>query len=177
MSAAMTEMAHFYRLPSWSQACCSDTKVIDQQAAAEYMSSALMAGLAGSNLIHDCGYLESGLTSSHESILLADEVVGLVSRILEGIEVNAETTALEVIAEVGPGGSFLTTEHTLRHFRDEFWFPRYFDRRRRGEWEEKGSRTVLDKLNQEAKRIVRDHVPEPLAEDKESGIQEILEDL
>jgi len=177
MSAALAEMAHFYRLPSWSQACCTDAKVVDQQAAAEYMSSALLAGLAGSNLIHDCGYLESGMTSSHESILLADEIVGLVRRILGGIEVNEETIALDVVAEVGPGGSFLTTEHTLSHFRDEFWFPRFFDRERYGKWQELGSRTVLEKLNKEAKRILDEHVPEPLAETKRSEIDEILERL
>ncbi len=177
MSAALAEMAHYYRLPAWSQACCTDAKVIDQQAAAEYMNSALMAGLAGANLIHDCGYLESGLTSSHESIVLGDEVIGMVKRTLRGIRINRETIGLDVIEEQGPGGCFLTTEHTLKHFREEFWFPRFFDRERWTKWEESGSRTVLEKLNQEAKRILEEHTPDPIATDKKSQIDQVLETL
>ena len=174
MSTALTEMAHFYRLPSWSQACCTDAKVVDQQAAAEYMSSDLMTSLAGANLIHDSGYLESGLTSSHESIVLANEIHGLVRRILRGIQIDSDKIGLDLIDEVGPGGVFLTTEHTLRHFTEEFWFPRLFDRERYDKWKELGGKTLLDRLNQEARRILSEHVPEPLAEDLRSKIDEVL---
>lgn len=177
MSAAMAEMAHFYRLPAWSQACCTDSKIVDQQAAAEYTNSALMAGLIGSNLIHDCGYLESGMTSSHESILLADEVIGMVRRTLRGINVDAETIGLPVIEETGPGGCFLTTDHTLKHFKDEFWFPRRFDRERHANWKADGSRSLLEKLNAEAKRVVEEHVPLPLAAEKRCNIEKIVDQL
>ena len=136
-----------------------------------------MGGLAGANLIHDSGYLESGLTSSHESIILANEVHGVVRRILQGIQIDNEKIGLDLIDEVGPGGAFLTTEHTLKHFTDEFWFPRVFDRERYAKWEELGSHTVLEKLNQEANRILGEHVPEPLEHEKASKIEEVLEGL
>ena len=177
MSAALAEMAHHYGLPAWGTACCTDAKVVDQQTAAEYMSSSLIAGLAGANLIHDSGYLESGATSSHESIVLANEVHGYVRRILRGIRVDSETIALDVIAEEGPGGTFLASEHTLNHFAGELWFPRLFDRERHPGWQAAGSRTLLDRLNQEANRILEEHTPEPLADEKRSKIDEILERL
>jgi len=177
MSAALAEMAHHYGLPAWGTACSTDAKVVDQQTAAEYMSSSLIAGLAGANLIHDSGYLESGATSSHESIVLANEVHGYVRRILRGLRVDSEAIALDVIAEEGPGGTFLASEHTLNHFAGELWFPRLFDRDRHPGWQAAGSRTLLDKLNQEANRILEEHTPEPLADEKRSKIDEILKGL
>ena len=174
MKAALAQLAHWYRLPVWGKACGTDAKVIDQQAAAEYMVTALMAGLAGANLIHDSGYLESGLTSSHESIVLADEVHGFVRRILQGIQVDTETIALDVIDEAGPGGAFLTTEHTMKHFTGEFWFPRLFDRERYPKWKESGSRTLLERLNEEANRILEEHTPEPITDATRTEIDDIL---
>ena len=94
-----------------------------------------------------------------------------------GIEINGETIALELIEEQGPGCCFLTTEHTLRHFRNEFWFPRFFDRERYAKWKELGSRTLLEKLNQEANRILDEHVPEPIVDEKRLKIDKILERL
>ena len=174
MKAALAQMAHWYRLPAWGTACCTDAKVVDQQAAAEYMAFDLMSGLAGANLIHDSGFLESGLTSSHESIVLANEVHGFVRRILQGIRVDTETIALDVIDEAGPGGAFLTTEHTMRHFTSEFWFPRLFDRERYPKWKESGSRTLLERLNEEANRILEEHTPEPLTDATRSEIDDVL---
>jgi len=177
MSAAMAEMARFYKLPTWSTACCTDSKVVDQQTAAEYMDSALLAGLSGASLIHDCGYLESGLLASYESIVLADEVVGSVRRILQGIEVNDDTLALDVIDRVGPGGFFLDTDYTLEHFRKEFWFPRRFNRQRNANWEHEGSHPLFFKLNQEAKYILAQYTPQPLEDDKQKSIKQVIKRL
>jgi len=177
MSAALAQMAHHYGLPAWGTSCCTDSKVVDQQTAVEYVGSSLMAGLAGANLIHDSGYLESGATSSHESIVLASEVHGYVRRILRGLHVDTETIALDVIAEQGPAGTFLATDHTLNHFQSELWFSSLFDRDRHTGWEAAGSLTLLDRLNREAKRILAEHAPEPLADETRSKIDEIVSRL
>ena len=177
MSAALAEMAHFYRLPAWGQACCTDAKVLDHQAGAEYMATALMGGLAGANLVHDMGYLESGLTSSHESIVLADEVVGFVKKILRGVQVDGDRLGLDVIDDIGPGGEFLTSEHTLKYFSEEYWFPQVFDRERYAKWEEMGSNTILEKANRVAKGILAEHEPTPLEDGKRLQIEEVLRGL
>jgi len=174
MSAAMAEMAHFYHLPAWSQASTSDSKTLDMQLASEYTTNTLIAGLSGANLIHDCGYLESGLSSSHESIILADEIIGMTKRILGGIKVNEETLATTMIHKVGPGGNFLLEEYTLKQFRKEFWFPKRFDRNRYDKWVQLGGNDLKEKLNQEAKDILGKHIPSPLDSGVKKRIQEIL---
>jgi trimethylamine--corrinoid protein Co-methyltransferase len=159
--AANAEMAAYYRLPSWSYAGCSDAKTFDQQAAAEGSLMTFLAALSGGNLNHDVGYLEAGLTSSLEAIVAADEVIGMVKRIMGGIEVSRETLALDVIHDVGPGGEFLTSEHTLNHFKED-WFPKLFDRGSYETWERDGKKTLSQRANERVKRILENHTPEPL---------------
>jgi trimethylamine--corrinoid protein Co-methyltransferase len=159
--AALADMAHFYRLPRFSSAGASDSKVLDQQAMIEGTQSTIMQALCGANLVHDVGYLESGLTGSYDMAVAIDEVIGMVKRILSGLEINDDTLALDVIDRVGPGGQFIDDEHTLKHFRDA-WFPRVLDRRNYESWVEDGKRTMGERLNQRVKEILAEHAPEPV---------------
>ncbi|MBW2122635.1 MAG: trimethylamine methyltransferase family protein, partial [Deltaproteobacteria bacterium] len=107
----------------FSTAGCSDAKTLDEQAGLEAGLSILMAAQSGANLIHDVGYLESGLLGSLDMLVLADEAISMVKRILNGISVNQDTLALDVISRVGPGGHFLDDDHTISHFKEEIWMP------------------------------------------------------
>jgi trimethylamine--corrinoid protein Co-methyltransferase len=89
----------------------------------------LVALQSGANLAHDVGYLEAGLASSPEMMVFTCEMIGMLRRFGEGITIDEESLAQEVIHAVGPGGNFLAEEHTLRHFR-EFWQPTLFNRQR-----------------------------------------------
>jgi trimethylamine--corrinoid protein Co-methyltransferase len=111
------EMATYYGLPDFNTGGCSDAKVLDQQAGAEASLSLIQAGMAGSSMVHDVGYLESGLTASCEMIVLSDELIDMFKHILKGVTVDAESLATDVINKVGPGGNYLQEKHTMRHFR------------------------------------------------------------
>ncbi|MCK4832860.1 MAG: trimethylamine methyltransferase family protein, partial [Anaerolineales bacterium] len=89
------EMAHYYGLPVFGLGGASDSKVPDEQAAAEAAFSLLLESLAGSHLVHDVGYLESGLCNSLEQIAICDELINFVKRFMEGLEVSEETLALD----------------------------------------------------------------------------------
>ncbi|MFH1024908.1 MAG: trimethylamine methyltransferase family protein, partial [Planctomycetota bacterium] len=127
--AAFADLGHWYGLPIWGLAGASDAKVPDAQAAAEAAYEILLARLSGSNLVHDVGYLNTGLTTSMEQIVLCDEIIGLVNRVVRGVEVNERTLALDVIHAVGPRGTFLDQEHTVEQFKREIWQPGLFERR------------------------------------------------
>jgi trimethylamine--corrinoid protein Co-methyltransferase len=172
--AANAEMATYLGLPSWSYAGCSDAKIFDQQAAAEGTMMSFLAGLSGGNLNHDVGYLEAGLTSSLEAVIAGNEVIGAIKRILGGIEVSAETLALDVIDQVGPSGEFLSSTHTLRHFRND-WFPTISDRGSYEAWERDGKRTLGQRANEEAKRLLETHNPEPLSKAVGQQLAQIVE--
>ncbi len=171
--AAVAQLGRWYGMPTWGYAGCSDAKVMDEQAALEAMLSVLMAKFSGGNLIHDVGYMESGLTCSFEMIVLTDELIAMTDHIMKGIEVNENTLMLDEVDTVGPGGHFLDTEQTLKHFRD-FWFPGLLDRKIRGRWLDAGATTLGQRLNTRVKEITKGHQPKPLEPDKKKQVQKIL---
>jgi trimethylamine--corrinoid protein Co-methyltransferase len=171
--AAIAQIGRWYGLPTWGYAGCTDAKVLDEQAALEAMLSVLMAKLSGANLIHDVGYVESGLTTSYEMIVLTDELVALGNHLMKGIQVNDDTLMLDEIHDVGPGGHFMDTEQTLKHFRD-FWYPDLLDRSRRETWLEGGATTLGQRLNARVKEIIREHRPAPLNAASKQRLQEIV---
>lgn len=161
-SMAMSEMAHYYyRKPVWGYAGCSESKLPDIQAGIESALTILWAAISGANLVHDAGYIESGLTASLEMMVVCDEIIGLVRRLMRGIEITPETLALDVIDQVGPGGSFLDTPHTLQNYR-QVWYPRVFDRRGYGGWMEAGRPTAIKTAHEVARDAIAHHRPEPL---------------
>ncbi len=154
LNAALADLAHFYRLPFFCISGGTDSKVLDAQAGIEVALSLYIATLNGCNLIHDCGYMESGRTSSFESILMSDEIIGMIKHMLRPVEVTEETIALKVIDEVGPGGMYLTHRHTLDNYRKSMWLPRFLDRTIFQVWERQGARDLRQKLNQAAQKIM-----------------------
>jgi len=171
--SAIAQMGRWYGIPTWGYAGCTDAKVMDEQAALEAMLSVLMAKLSGGNLIHDVGYIESGLTTSFELIVLTDELAALADNMMKGIEITDETLMLDEIHEVGPGGHFMDTEQTYNRFRD-FWYPSLLSRHNRPEWLAEGGTTLGQRLTARVQDIIRDHQPQPLEPSKKQKLEDIL---
>lgn len=162
--AAAKDIASYYQLPTFGRAGCTESKVLDQQAAFEAGYEILMQALSGENLIHDVGYIESGLTASWDSIVMCNEFIGAAKRVVDGFELSEEALALDVIDRVGPSGHFLTDPHTIKHFRKETWIPKLIDRTNFQNWEKNGKTTLLDRVNRHVKEILDTHQPEPLSD-------------
>ncbi len=171
--AAVAELGRWYGMPTWGYAGCSDAKVLDEQAAVEAMLSVMMAKFTGANLIHDVGYMESGLTGSFEMIVLTDELISMTDHLMKGIEVSEDTLLMEDLERAGPGGQFLDSHETLNRFRS-FWFPALLDRKTRQPWLEAGSTTLGQRLSATVLEIVKEHRPKPLSPDRKEKVQEIL---
>ena len=167
------EMGRFYHLPVWGYAAHSDSKVVDGQAAADAQFSVLVAMLARTNLNHDVGYLESGLTYSPEYMVLTDEIITMTHSFANGFALDDEALALEVIHQVGPGGQFMTQEHTLTHWR-ELWMPKLFDRTRLERWEMRGSKDINARARERTLTILDEHRVEALPDSVEQEIETIL---
>ncbi|MEW6082391.1 MAG: trimethylamine methyltransferase family protein [Bacillota bacterium] len=159
LHAAFADLSHYYRKPIFSTAGCTDSKIVDEQAAIEAALSCLVAAQSGANLIHDVGYIEYGSTGSYEMLVMSDEIIGMVKRIVRGIEVNDDTLAVDVIDRVGPGGHFLSEEHTLRHFKNQTWFPRLIDRNRYDQWAAMGATTMGERTKAKVQEILATHKP------------------
>lgn len=171
--AAVAALGRWYGLPTWGYAGCTDAKVLDEQAALEAMLSVMMAKFSGANLVHDVGYMESGLTASFEMMVLTDELVTMAEHLMKGIPVASDTLMLDELHDVGPGGHFLDTDQTLGRFRD-FWYPSLLDRGRREQWLEAGGTTLGQRLNTRVNQILWEHLPPSLDPERKQKIQAIL---
>ena len=145
--------AQFYKLPYFGLGGCTDAKVLDGQAVAEAGMTLLVDALTGANLVHDMGYMESGLTGSLELLAICDDLLGWVKRLMEGVEVSRETLAVDLIDEIGPDGQFLESEHTFRHYREDF-YPELLDRRNYENWVTQGSKSVNDRAREKVEEIL-----------------------
>jgi len=172
-NAAMAQVAQFYRLPIYNSAGMTDAKTPDVQAGFEKGMSAVLAALAGSNFIHHAaGMLENMSVVTAEQFVIDNEILGMAMRVLQGVEVNDETLALDVIDEIGPGGHYLTSEHTIRHMRSEFYYPSaVVDRQGWEMWQQDGGLDAVERARGIARDILANHRPEPLDQAVESWIR------
>ena len=172
--AALGQISRFYNIPTFGFASVTDSTMIDVQCGMEMMWSVLVNALAGLNLCHDVGYLSSGMIVSLESLLLADEIISAVSHFMEGIEVNEETLALDVIEKVGPTGNFLSEKHSIRFLKKEGWYPWFLNRKNFQTWKTEGSKTVNQGLEEKAHQIIEEDVPPLISEDEMKELDKII---
>ncbi len=172
---SLVEMAHRYNLPIFGLTGCSDSKLPDEQAAAEAALSIMLESLAGAQMAHDVGYLDSGMTNSIEQVVICDEIIAYTKHFMKDVEVNEETLALDVIQQVGPDGDFLSNTHTLKHFKED-WYPQLFERRNYDGWKKAGGKSLRQRANEKALRILEKHKPEPLPADVQATLDQIVAD-
>jgi trimethylamine--corrinoid protein Co-methyltransferase len=152
--SAMAQLARSYGLPVFCTGAGCDAKAVDAQAAAEATMGIFLNALSGLTLTQTMGTMGSGTFGSLEMLVICDEIVAMANRVIAGVEVSEETLAVDTIGEVGPGGHFLDHEHTLRHFRREFFFPRLFDREGIEAWRDAGSPRVEEVARARLRQIL-----------------------
>jgi trimethylamine---corrinoid protein Co-methyltransferase len=167
-------MARFYGLPSFGLAGATDAKIPDEQAAAEAACSLVLESLSGMNLIHDVGYLESGKCYSLEQLVICDDLIGYAKRFRQALEVTDETLALDLVEQFGASSDYLTHQHTLQHYRED-WYPRLLDRNGFERWSISGQQTLRQRAVGRLNKLLAQHQPEPLAPDIQREVCEILQ--
>ena len=156
LGSGLSEMAEYLGLPVFSAAGCSDSKLMDPQAAIEATLSINSAMLSGSNLVHDVGFLNSGMTGSVFLLTLANEIISMSRAITQGVMVTEESLAEEVINEIGPGGSYQNHEHTKK-WSQKFWKTNLMDRHNYEDWKSRGAKSLKDRLHEHTRFIIDEH--------------------
>ena len=108
-------MAHYYNLPLFGVGGRTDSKTLDVQTGIEYALSTFIETLCSSGMIHDVGYLATGLISSYEMVVMGNELIGMIKRFMKSLDINSETLVLDVINKVGPNGKYLPNENTQKY--------------------------------------------------------------
>ena len=170
----MVEMSHYFDIPNWGYAGTSDAQIPDGQATYEAGLLTYMSAAAGSNLNHDVGYLDFGLTGSLEMIVIMDEVIDQIRRIQKGIQVDDDHLAVEVIVQGGRQGQFLTHPHTLKHLRSTQWRPRLICRNGYERWSAEGRTSLLDRAHERLNQILKTHTATPVDEKMAGAIDALV---
>jgi trimethylamine--corrinoid protein Co-methyltransferase len=178
MAAALAQMLRFYGVPMGVHGSTTRANVPDVQVGYETGILNLFSALSGSDVIIECtsASLENTATSFPEQAVIGNEICSFINRILQGIEVNPDTLAVDVIREVGLGGEYLTHTHTMEHFRAEQWDPQLGNRTPMGPWEEDGAMDIRAKAKEKLKTILATHRPKPLEPEVQKKLQQIVDE-
>ena len=153
------QLARRYNVPYRSSNVCA-ANALDAQAAYESVFALWGCVMGGVNMMmHGAGWMEGGLHSSLEKMVLDADLLQMVSTILEPVVVNDETFAIDTIESVGPGGHFFGTQHTQDRFRNAFYKPMLSDWRNYEAWQEAGSPQVPDKARQVVTQFLQAYEP------------------
>ncbi len=173
--AATNVLSDFYNIPLSMGSFATGAKEPDWQAGVENSLSTFMASLVMSDMLLGVGFLHGSRIWSYAEMMMDCEIFSIIQKTMQGILVDDETLALDVIAAVGPTGNFLTQKHTRQHMRDLF-LPEFMDRRPYNEWEAKkdGAR---DWALSKARRILAEHQPDPLDPKLSSEFDKIIRSM
>ncbi|MFB3892111.1 MAG: trimethylamine methyltransferase family protein [Phycisphaerae bacterium] len=176
MAVAMTEMGKFYGLPVYINVGLTDSKTVDGQAGLESAATLLMGALAGADIFGHMGISGVDQASSLEMLVFQHEVIEYVERICRGFEVDDELLALDLIDQLGPGGTFIDQEHTVKHFREEVWMPTILDRQYWQQWEDAGRPDTAARAREKLRALLAAYKPCPLPDSVEKDVRRIVED-
>jgi trimethylamine--corrinoid protein Co-methyltransferase len=174
ITAGIAQLARFYKIPSRGPGAGTDSKLLDLQNGYERLQTLMLAAQAGVNYITCAGTYEATLVEALELLVIDDDLVGMVKRALEGITVNEDTIALEIIKKVATsekkGVNFLAESHTRKHMRSELYMPRLADRSRRSTWLKKGAKDIIERAREKVDNILEDHQPNILEKNIEDDL-------
>lgn len=156
---AGAQIARFYKVPCHTTAPNSDNHAHDEQNSWEKTLSQFASIAAGNDLVVNCGMFATGMTCSHEQLIMDEEISALSRRLVAGVNVTEDTIAADIIKQIGPQGeSYLTSEHTLEYLRsDEYHIPRVAVRGPRASWEAAGAKDTYEL----AKDLMRQYARQP----------------
>ncbi len=177
INASIAKLAQYYRLPSYVGGGASDSKIPDIQSGYEFTLSATLTALAGGNIVFGSGVLEQGLTIDFAKLVMDAEMIRMIQVAIGGIEISDDKLAMDVIHEVGPGGAYITHEHSLRSMRSQS-HSKLFDRRSRSDWMEvSNGASMRERAYEAAIDIIQNHKPYPLPVGASETMDEIIKEF
>ena len=176
LAVGMTELGKSYGLPVYINVGLTDSKIPDAQAGLEAGVTLACGAMAGADIFGHMGICGVDQAASPTMLVMQNEIIGYVERLLGGVEISDEKLGLETIPSAIEAGSFLAEEHTVRHFRRELWFPQLLDRRFFEAWAEDGRKDMAARCREMKDRILHEHQPSPLDGDTMKAVGRLLSD-
>lgn len=165
----------FYKVPTRIMAGMTDSKEVDVQAGYETMQNLLMGLMSGGHMVEQVfGVLDAIMTISYEKFIIDEEMMSRVIRICEGVDTSESAMSLDVIQEVGPGGSYITHRDTFTKFKNP-WRPTVSFWESYTKWEEKGKESVMARANKKYKEILASRPQTMISPDLDRDLRHFLD--
>lgn len=175
--AMFTQIFRGYGIPTHHWYGFVSAKKMDFQSGYEKSMIALLTAMAGTNLVEIHGAMYGELVWSPVQAVMDEDVVGWIGRFLEGVNVNNETLAIDLIEEVGPiPGFYLNKEHTRKWWKKEHFIPKVADRAAFQEWLRTGKKDIIALAKERTEELIAKHKPKPLTLGQDKEIDEIIEE-
>ena len=175
MAVAMTQMGKHYGLPVYINVGLTDSKTVDAQAGMEAGITLVLGAISGADIFGHLGISGVDQASSLAMLVMQDEVIGYVERIMRGIEVSEEKFGFDTIASVVlDGGMFLSQDHTVNNFRKELWFPTLLDRQFWQAWRDDNAKDMMQRCIEKKNMLLETHIPDPMDNDTQKEIEKVL---
>jgi trimethylamine--corrinoid protein Co-methyltransferase len=168
---AFAQMAHYYNVPSGGYIGLTNSKINDAQSGYETGMSTVAGLLAGADLFNMGGLLDALKVFDFAKAVIDDEIAQMLKRVQRGFDIDEKELALDVIAQVGPGGSFMVNPHTVKRMKTAGLLTTLADRQARAQWESKGSLDTHARAMQRAREILARPAVAPFAADVEGRIR------
>ncbi len=166
----------YYGIPCWSNAASwSSSKVIDYQSGFEQSLALLSQCLSGATVISYQGGMYAELYASPLKAVIDDDVVGMVKRLMKGIDTAEESLSVELIQETGPlPGSFMDSDETLENWRDECYVPTVSSRTDYKQWKASGEKNILEIAEAKMNALLEKHQVPAISASQEQALEDIL---
>ncbi len=168
------QIGKYLRLPTHAYMALSDAKVNDSQAGLETGMGALLAALAGVNVVSGPGMMNFESCQSLEKLVIDNEICGMAYRLIQGIAHREEPLAAHLYEAMPSGMNFLAHPHTRQWYRQEHTFPTLIDRETYDAWAGRGKKTMDQRAGEEVRRALKEHQPEILPDTTLRELREII---
>lgn len=177
-SASAVQIIQSYGIPSDVYGLCSDSNMLDQQLGYERAINTLTPAFAGADFISGAGRLASGKGASYEQLVIDNEILGMIMKVLKKFDINEDTLALDLINRVGPKGHFTNQKHTAKYARSgEIYSSSLTNRLSWEDWLKGGKKSIVEVAEEEVKRIFEEHKPKPLEKTVKKELDETMNQI
>jgi trimethylamine--corrinoid protein Co-methyltransferase len=174
IDCAYAQIGKTLKMPTHAYLGMTDAKVVDAQAGLESAGGALLAALAGVNMVSGAGMMDFESCQSYEKLVIDAEVIGMAKRLIAGIQAREEPMALDLMRRLGHRADYLTEPHTMKWFQEELYFPSaVIDRGSFDEWSREGEKSARQRASDRVRELLDGYEAEPVSDALQKELRNI----
>lgn len=174
IDCAYTQVGKALGMPTHAYLGMSDAKVVDAQCGLESAGGAIIAALAGVNMVSGAGMMDFESCQSYEKLVIDAEIIGMAKRLIAGIEARDKPIALTLMRKLGHRADYLVQTHTLKWFDKELYIPSaVIDRGSLDGWKRKGAKTAWERAQDRVNELLATYQPPPISDELRAELRDI----